>query len=78
MTGKLLVLITALLILNPLFAQDIILDFSGKMEASGASVDLTDVTIENLTSGEIVELEAPFTFNLSQSLGVDPLLIPLS
>lgn len=63
-------LLFTFLLIQSVFAQDIVLTFEGIDQESGLNTTLDKVTIENLTNGKTVELTSNFIFNLSGTLGL--------
>ncbi len=53
-----------------IFSQDIVVNFQGEMQATGNSVTLDKIVVENLTRGGSVELTDNFTLNLTNMVNI--------
>ncbi len=67
---KFSILLIFMLLYGSIFSQDIILTFSGEIQATGTPIDLDKVVIENLTRGGSIELTDNFTINLSNLVSI--------
>ena len=74
MTKKITILVIGILFLTNLSAQDIILNFSGEVEATGTPVTPQNITIENLSSGGSVNLGSNTSVNLTTLVGIENIL----
>ena len=53
------------------FGQDIILDFTGEVQATGNCAALSSLTIDNLTQGGSVDLGTNTSVNITTLVGIE-------